>query len=114
MVVPTSESDSGAAVDNSRSILETEVVAQIRAAKRPYSERSFFRDSPYTTIACFVQWVTRHPIVPPQSDVMCKMDREIGTRPSMSNSQQVVFYVSRFLTTRRNTDGKWCSAVALL
>jgi hypothetical protein len=44
---------------NNRSILETEVVAQIRAAKRPYSERSFFRDSPYTTLACFAAYTLR-------------------------------------------------------
>jgi hypothetical protein len=31
---------------------------------------------------------------------MCKMDREIGTRPPMSDDKQVVFYVSGFLTVR--------------
>jgi len=33
-------------------------------------------------------------------DVMCKMDREIGTRPPMSDDKQVVFYVSGFLAVR--------------
>jgi hypothetical protein len=33
------------------SILESKVLAQFRAAKCPYLERSFFRDRPYTTIA---------------------------------------------------------------
>jgi hypothetical protein len=37
------------------SILETEIVAQIRAVKRPYFERSLFRDRPQTTFACYVQ-----------------------------------------------------------
>jgi hypothetical protein len=41
MVVPTSESDSGAAVDNSRSILETEIVGQIHAQEHAISDRSF-------------------------------------------------------------------------
>ena len=31
---------------------------------------------------------------------MCKMDREIGTSPPMSDDKQVVFYVSGFLTVR--------------
>jgi hypothetical protein len=42
-----------------------------------------------------------------QHDVMCKMDREIGTRPPMSDNQQTVHYVAGFLTTRRDTHGKW-------
>ena len=45
---------------------------------------------------------------------MCKMDREIDTRPPMSDDKQVVFYVSGFLVTRSCTDGKSCSTVVLL
>ena len=46
-------------------------------------------------------------------DVMCGIGTGVSTRPPLSGNQQVVPYVSGFLTTRRLTDGKSCSTVAL-
>jgi hypothetical protein len=49
-----------------------------------------------------------------QHDAMCGIGTGVGTRPPMSDNQQVVPYVSGFLTTRRLTDGESYSTVALL
>jgi hypothetical protein len=38
-----------------------------------------------------------------QHDVMCKMDREIGTRPPMSDNQQTVHCVDVSLTARSSS-----------
>jgi hypothetical protein len=45
---------------------------------------------------------------------MCNMGTGFGTRPPMSDNQQMVHCVAVSLTTRRGTDGQSCSTVALL
>jgi hypothetical protein len=49
-----------------------------------------------------------------QSDVMCGIGPGVGSRLLGFATKQVVHYVAGFLTTRKDTDGKWCSAVAPL